>query len=482
MKDILAEREISLVTTGIDIGSATMNIVFSRLLLEKRGLRYVVTQREALHRSPSAFTPYVEGRRIDTAGVDAFLRSQFEIAGLEAEDIDSGALILTGVALLRENAREVADVTASHAGRLVVVSAGDQLESWLCAHGSQTVALSAENRRSYLNVDVGGGTTKITHCRDGEVLASAVLNIGARLVAVDDESRLTRLEPYGELAAQRAGVPVRLGEILAAADRERIAATLVDELVTHLPTFGADPTKSAFWRTGAVAPTTDVHGVVLSGGISEYVHEREDRDFGDLGKFIGLELRRRAKESALGGEQLADGGGIDSTVLGASQYTVQVSGSTIYVSDPGGLPLRNVPVVALPRSVDEGEVDPVALAKEWRAAVATVDLDGDRGPLAVSLAIGGDPTLERMEHIAQGVMAGVDAHEREAVIALSADDVGRSLGRRLQEVAPDVFLVSVDCVEVATMDHVDIGTFIEGADSVPVVVKSLIFAGGQSDE
>src|SRR5260370_9943875 len=91
--------------------------------------------------------------------VDEFIDRQYQAAGLARDQVDTGALILTGVALLRDNARAIADLFAGEAGRFVSVSAGDNLEATMAAHGSGAVALSG-TRGAVMNVDIGGGATQ----------------------------------------------------------------------------------------------------------------------------------------------------------------------------------------------------------------------------------------------------------------------------------------------------------------------------------
>src|SRR5205823_3577558 len=126
----------------------------------------------------------------------AFLDQQYARAGLNRDDVDTGALILTGVALDRHNARAIDELFSQEAGKFVAVSAGDNLEATMAAHGSGAAALSAEGRRTVLNLDVGGGTTKIVVCREGRAGELAALDVGARLVVAQD-GVITRLEDAG---------------------------------------------------------------------------------------------------------------------------------------------------------------------------------------------------------------------------------------------------------------------------------------------
>src|SRR5262249_60061694 len=102
------------------------------------------------------FTPYRADWLIDTDELQRFIQRTYREAGLRPEEVDSGAVILTGVALERANARAVADLFANEGGKLVCASAGHNLEAILAAHGSGAVALSRARRERLLHVDSGG--------------------------------------------------------------------------------------------------------------------------------------------------------------------------------------------------------------------------------------------------------------------------------------------------------------------------------------
>ena len=96
------EDEIRLVSVGVDIGSSTSHLVFSRLLLERLDNRYVVSEREVLHESEVLLTPYADDMTIDATTLGAFIDRQYEAGRRRSpEPIDTGALILTGVAVRR---------------------------------------------------------------------------------------------------------------------------------------------------------------------------------------------------------------------------------------------------------------------------------------------------------------------------------------------------------------------------------------------
>jgi ethanolamine utilization protein EutA len=163
------EDQIVLVSVGVDIGSSTSHLVFSRLVLERTDNRYIVSERVVLHESEVLLTPYLDDLSIDAGALRVFVERQYALAKLTPEQIDSGALILTGVAMRRSNARAIGELFAREAGKFVAVSAGDALETTLAAFGSGAAAMSIRDGVRVMNVDIGGGTSKIAVCEAGAV-------------------------------------------------------------------------------------------------------------------------------------------------------------------------------------------------------------------------------------------------------------------------------------------------------------------------
>ena len=175
---------VELTTVGIDVGSATSHLMFSRIHLHRQGIglssRFVVVSRQVLHRSPIILTPYHADGLIDDAALGRFIGEAYTAAALPRDAVDAGAVILTGVALERQNSRAIADLFAAEGGRFVCASAGHNLEALLAAHGSGAVTASRQDGR-VLNIDIGGGTTKFSLCVDGRVAATMAMVGGSRL-------------------------------------------------------------------------------------------------------------------------------------------------------------------------------------------------------------------------------------------------------------------------------------------------------------
>ena len=472
-RSLVGEDEIVLLSVGVDIGSSTSHLVFSRIVLERLDARYVVTERETFYQSDILLTPYADGDDIDAGALGAFFARQYEDAMVDPDEIDTGALILTGVAARRGNARRIGELFAREAGRLVAVSAGDSLETVMAAYGSGAVARSIRDRTAVMNVDVGGGTAKIALCRDGAVAAVTALDVGARLVVTDPHGRVTRLEDAGRAFAADAGLDLRAGGVLTPEDAERLAGRMADALFEAMrggvPRLGT----ANLLRLGPV-PAAGPAVVTFSGGVSEFLHG-ESREFGDLGARLARAIRSRA---AAAGITIAPAvQGIRATVTGASQYTAQVSGGTIFVSPLDVLPLRSLPVIA-PAFVLADDIDATAVAAAVRTALVLFDLGDTKDPVAVFVPWTGSATFDRLDAFCRGLADGLGELVTAGLpIVLAGDgDVGGLLGLHLrEEMNLSNPVISIDGLELKPFDYIDIGQILEGSGAVPVVIKSLMF-------
>ena len=392
--------------------------MFARLRLQRLAdslsSRYVVVERTVLHRSPIVLTPYSAGNTIDAAALEAHIAGWYAAAGLAREDVDTGAVILTGAALEQDNARELADLFAGEGGKFVCATAGHALEATLAAHGSGSVARSRREHETILHVDVGGGTTKLARIEDGLIVATTAIGVGAR-------SRAAGRDP---------------------AERKRIAGGLADLIVAA--TRGA-PVPAALQLLAPLPRGSAPGRITLSGGVSEYLAGRERADYDDLGRELAEAIDARRGELPAPLEVVADG--IRATVIGASQFTVQVSGSTIGVGAP--LPLRNVPVMRL--GGDARGSGPIAIAVKWD----------------------GEPEHARIRALAERI--AVATKRRPLVVAIDGD-IAATLGAVLRdELQFSGDLVTLDGLELGELDYIDVGAPVAPSGVVPVIVKSLVF-------
>src|SRR5690348_2408569 len=313
------EDQICVLSVGVDIGSSTSHLVFSRIVLERLDSRYVVTERETFYQSDILLTPYASADEIDADALGEFIRKQYESAMVDPEEIDAGALILTGVAVRRSNARRIGELFAAQAGKLVAVSAGDSLETVMAAYGSGAVARSIRDEATVMNVDVGGGTAKIAMCRNGEVVAITAADVGARLVCVDADRKIVRLEEAGKRFAADLGLQLRLGDTLSESHARTLAGAMADRLFEAMRGETPKLGDTSLLRLDPLSWRGNIDEVTFSGGVAEYIFGWEQGSFGDLGALLGEEIRKRVDAWGVRLEKPAEG--IRATVIGASQYT-----------------------------------------------------------------------------------------------------------------------------------------------------------------
>lgn len=477
---IWRQETVELTTAGIDVGSSTSHLLFARIRLQRRsqGLssRFIVTAREVIHRSPIMLTPFLPDGTIDVQRLEAFIHSAYASAGFERGDIDSGAVILTGEAIKRKNARAIAELFADEAGRFVCATAGHKLECTLAAHGSGAVALSRKNRECLLHVDIGGGTTKLALIDNGRILGVAAFAVGGRLLARDAAGDWTRIDESARLAAADLSLRAEPATFVELEARARLARRLAAVAVDYIRGRPLDRLGMALQLTEPLPLSPAPAALSFSGGVSEYLLHDEREDFGDIAALLAAELRRQLLDAC--DLPVRDPGqGIRATVIGASQFTVQVSGKTIYLSDMEVLPVHNVPVIHLPLDLS-GAIDAAAITAAIRDGAGRLDLAAD-ARMAVAFAWSGEPAYARLRAMAEGIKAAAaPGGRREAPLLLMIDgDVGRTMGNILcRELGLPCSLVSVDGVQLQELDFVDVGELIDPPGVVPVVIKSLLFS------
>ena len=424
---------VELTTVGIDIGSSTSHLMFSKVHLQRRAQQlsseFVVVNREVLWRSPILFTPFLPDFTIDAQALGRFVESAYREAGVAADAVDSGAVILTGEAIKRKNAQAIAALFAAQAGRFVCASAGHHMECRLAAHGSGAVALSRQTHRTVLNVDIGGGTTKFALIENGAVRSTCAIAVGARV----------------------SGEPKALAEAV-------------------VSTIGGEAPPGLL-LTAPLDCGSRPHVVTFSGGVAEYIFGRETRDFGDIAQPLAACLRDAFQRGRVDAPMRDPGQGIRATVIGASQFTVQLSGKTIHLSERAALPLRNVPVL-FPLLGSEFRAREVAQA--ITAALAAWELPGDQA-VALGIRWRGEPHYQRLRELAAGIAMAAGPAPLPLILMVDRD-VGRLLGHLLEhELGVARAVIAIDGIELREFDYVDIGAPLEPARVVPVVIKSLLF-------
>ena len=426
----------SLLSVGIDVGTTSTQLVFSRLQLQNRAGAFavpelVIGEREVLYKSPVHFTPLVGSSLVDGEKLRQLVEQEYAKAGIRREEVDTGAVIVTGETSRRENAAAVMEVLSGFAGDFVVATAGPDLESVLAARGAGAVEFSRQTGKTVLHVDIGGGTSNLCLIREGRVERTGCLNVGGRLVKRDGKENITYVSP----ALKGLWEPSQgIGTLVKLLTRGlEMAAGLCpgDDLLERLTTKEAE----AFFRLEEAAVLS------FSGGVAECIaRDYPDNAFGDIGPALGRAIR---ESSLCRGEYRLSNDSIRATVIGAGCYSTQLSGSTVYAQNVR-FPLKNLTVVEPGREgLAEGET---------------------------ILAMPGfsSPSYEQVAALASRLA------ERPGPLRICLEsDMAKALGQALAARLPrDVEILCLDRVKAAPGSYMDVGAPVGAA--FPVVVKTLV--------
>ena len=477
------QDNVTLKSVGIDIGSSGTQIIFSKIhlrrLAEELTSRYYVVSRDTLFLSPVSLTPYSSETRIDDVALRKIVQDAYDAAGLEPGDIDAGAVILTGEALRRENAQGISSMLSEQGGDFVCATAGHHMESMLAAYGSGAAQASLDLGKRVLNIDIGGGTTKLGLLQKGQCITTAAFHVGGRLMVVDKDFRITRLDPAGKHHAKRAGFDWSLGDQVTSEQLDKVADGMAETVISALTARPMPHDVEHLYLTDPIQDFGDLGGIMFSGGVAEYVYDREPRDFGDMGKRVGSALRRKIDQGRFPWPMLPARECIRATALGASEYSVQLSGNTSYISNPGALlPRRNLQVIQPPIEFEE-EIDSEAVGKAIISHRKAFEVEDSNIDIALAFHWKGMPAFDRIFALAKGIaMAMADHIEAKKPIYIMLDgDIAQTLGAVLRE---DCKILSeilvIDGVMLMDFDYIDLGKVRIPSYTVPVTIKSLVFS------
>ena len=456
-------KEERLLSVGIDIGTTTTQLVFSRLTVKNAASeftvpRYSIADKEVLYRSAIHFTPLLSDSVIDAEGIRQIVEQEYAAANFRREEIQTGAVIITGETARKENAREVLSALSGFAGDFVVATAGPRLESILAGKGSGAQKYSERKGCDVLNLDIGGGTTNMALFRNGRLVDTGCLNVGGRLLKLDTEGVLRYISPV-----LRPYFDFELGSKPHENQLVEVAEFLVDILLNAL--------QGDFVPEGFVTdklPKLEGEPLLsFSGGVADLICEQEHPPFayGDLGVLLGKAIYRsplcrrdflRAAET------------IRATVIGAGSHSTELSGSTVFY-DGVEFPLKNLPVVQM--EAEEEDLPSEVLARRIREKLSLFDTQGE--PAVLGLRGKENPKFAELCKLADGLALGLRPRQSGPVIIAVEADMGKSLGQALHMLLPRQGLLCLDGLRLSDGSYLDIGAPIAGGQVFPVVIKTL---------
>ena len=447
----------AILSVGIDVGTSTTQVVFSKLQMDNAGgyfsvPRVAIVDKEVVYKSEVYMTPLKTDVLIDTDALRNIVAAEFRKAGYRPEDTDSGAVIITGESARKENSDAVLKSLSDFAGDFVVSAAGPDMESLIAGKGSGAWQYSMDHHCRVANLDIGGGTTNVVLFEDGETLARGCLDIGGRLICMNPQGIITKVSPAAAVMAQAAGVSVSVGdrcdELKLTAVTRQMAAALnaylgvgtkdIDAILRQIKT----PGSSDF-------PVPEkVQAVFFSGGVADLIyHESADTwAYGDIGVLLGRAIRESRLFTDF--QKMEPGETIRATVVGAGTYTTTISGSTITYSDDI-FPLKNIPVIKLDEELQEacfaGETEPVIRRIQWVLG------QNDEEHFILAMPGKRNPGYMEMKRAAASIRQIMDRVQPpgEPILLVIESDIAKAMGQMIRQ-QPDLKrqVVAIDSIHV----------------------------------
>jgi ethanolamine utilization protein EutA len=471
-------KRLELLSVGIDVGSSTSHLVFSKLILvkdeESPTQRFLIQDRKVVYEGKIIQTPLLEDDTIDIDTLTAFFKEECKQAGITSEDIQTGAVIVTGETAKKHNAPQIAQALSSDAGKFVAATAGPNFESLLAALGSGATARSKDQNKTIMSCDVGGGTSNIAISKNGEIFSTSCVSVGGRLLAFNSEGEICRLNKPALKVMRHLGMDYKLGDKISREDLESIATAFAEVLIEIMTGPAKTPLAKQLMVTGDPDFRNTIDEYMFSGGVAEFMYGCSPNGFNDLGDVLSekiLSLSRR-----LPGPIVEPLHKIRATVIGAGAYSLSISGSSGFMDADIKFPLRNIPVLRV--DVEEPRLSINHMVSRVNTAYRRFDLvEGDeivalffKDPVRVNY-----PALELFARAIETALPN-SIRKKIPVILIFEKDIACSVGNVIRrETTLNTNLLSLDELSLNDGDWIDIGAPLVGGQVFPVTVKTLAF-------
>ncbi|QYR20641.1 ethanolamine ammonia-lyase reactivating factor EutA [Paenibacillus sp. sptzw28] len=473
-------------SAGIDVGTSTTKVILSRLKVSEQGNSFSVShfeivERELIYESPVYFTPLLSENMIDHPALAALLEKSLFEAGVDREEIRSGAVIITGETANKSNAEQIVHMLAEQAGDFVVAAAGAALEGILAGKGAGADRRSKEAAHTVANIDIGGGTANAALFQGGAPVATVTFHVGGRLIRLSPDGTVLYVSPALQRWLVKKDWKLEEGMTADYSLLEAVTAGMSRAMIRYLA--GTDNGEAEWLSLGPLPSKLPIIGeITVSGGVAALMKERrpltlgETATYGDVGPLLAHAVSDECRAYpwiVADAEQT-----VRATVIGAGMQSTELSGSTIHADDET-LPVRNVPMLKLHLQAEE----------EWDANLDDLFERGrglysleERAPFGLAFTTEASFTYKQLRRLADSVekrIGTVFSHRHVAVIACDRD-MAKALGQLLSlKCRGKPRVVCIDDVRLDYGDYIDIGEMIAGR-AVPVMVKTLLFSGSQT--
>ncbi len=471
----------SMLSVGVDVGTTTTQIVFSRLNLADVARpgqipRISITGRDVIYQSPIVFTPLADRETVDAARLNEIVRREYAAAGVDPKQVETGAVIITGETAKKKNADEILRALSGLAGEFVVSVAGPHVESLISGRGAGAAQYSQTHYTTVTNVDIGGGSANSATFKSGAYVAAAAMNYGGRIIEIEQRPGAIRhiAEPAQHILADL-GLPFAIGHRPSLADLRRFTDRMAD-LTVELIEGAASPLAQKLYLTPPASVSGQGTLLMFSGGIGHYYYNpitinsvADAARHDDVGPLLAESLLNHPVLKTYEVTRPAET--LRATVLGASTQTVTLSGSTIW-AERQILPLRNVPVIR-PALAD---LQPAQIVAAIAEAVRRWDVEVATDPFAIAIELNRPLDYTLLLQVSTGLSEfSKTLPPARPLVVIIERDYAQALGQTVKGLAPGRSLLVIDQVGLAEGDYIDIGMPLMDGRVVPLSVKTLVF-------
>jgi len=470
-------NEIEILSVGVDVGTATSHLAFSNLVLRRdeksESRRFLIEERNIIYEGKIINTPLLENDTIDIEQLTVFLKDEYKNAGINPDDIHTGAVVVTGETAKKENAKQIVEALSSDAGKFVAATAGPNFESMIAAMGSGATNRSKEKNKTILSCDIGGGTSNIAVSRNGEILSTSSVSVGAILFGVNSEGIIWRIDEPAVKVMKNLGLKYKIGDYIPKQDLEKIAGKFAEVLMEVI----TGPAKSRLARqlmvTGDLVFPEKIDEYSFSGGVAELIYGNNG-SYNDIGHLLAEKINFLKSKLASPIVELPNK--IRATVIGAGAYSLSISGSSGFKDDTISFPIKNVPVIRV--DVDSSQLSVKHVVSQINISFHRFDLIEGEEVVALYFKDPVRASYPQLELFAKSVEAALanSIEKKIPIILIFEKDIACSVGNVIRrETDLKTNLLSLDELVLEEGDWIDIGEPLVAGQVFPVTVKSLVF-------
>jgi ethanolamine utilization protein EutA len=470
-------KEFDILSVGIDVGSSTSHLVFSKLFLKKdersKTRRFKIQERNIVYEGRIINTPLLDDRTLDIDRLTEFFKEEYKRAGIEPDDIQTGAVIVTGESARKQNAKQIAEALSNDTGKFVAATAGPNFESLIAAMGSGAVARSKKYNKTILSCDIGGGTSNIAVSQSGEILSTSCISVGGRLLGVSHEGKIWRIDEPAKKVMQHLGLTYKKGDLIPQKDIEKTAKKFVEILFEVITGPAKSPLAQQLMLTGDLHFPSRIDEYSFSGGIAELMYGGLNH-YEDIGQILANLINRLTP--ALTATVVEPVNKIRATVIGAGAYSLSISGSSCFMDDQIAFPIRNVPVIRV--DVDRSKLSFEHIVAQINISFQRFDLKEGEDIVALYFKDPVRASYPQLELFAKSIEAALanSISNNIPIILIFENDIACGVGNVIRrETGLKTNLLTLDELNLKEGDWVDIGEPLVAGQVFPITVKSLVF-------